>query len=178
MTEEKKETWLNILALTTVIFAVCATLASFKGSSFSTRAVLSQSQATNQWSYYQSKSVKSYLYEVQLDQMDLAAKALATKDTALAGEYARLTKEYTDNIKRYDSEKADIMAEAKRLENVRDDTQLHALIFHVAVIWLQIAILLSSIAALLKKKPLWLIGLAAGIVGLVYFGNGFFTVSL
>jgi len=49
---------------------------------------------------------------------------------------------------------------------------------HVAVIWLQIAILLSSIAALLKKKPLWLIGLAAGIVGLVYFGNGFFTVSL
>ena len=33
MAEEKKEQWLNYLALTTVIFAVCATLATFKGGS-------------------------------------------------------------------------------------------------------------------------------------------------
>jgi hypothetical protein len=31
MAEEKKETWLNYLALTTVILAVCATLSTFKG---------------------------------------------------------------------------------------------------------------------------------------------------
>ena len=30
MAEEKKEQWLNYLALTTVIFAVCATLATLK----------------------------------------------------------------------------------------------------------------------------------------------------
>ena len=46
MAEEKKETWLNYLALTTVIFAVCATLSTFKGGGFSTRSVMSQSQAT------------------------------------------------------------------------------------------------------------------------------------
>lgn len=41
------------------------------------------------------------------------------------------------------------------------------------VIFLQIAILLSSIAALLKTKPIYFAGLAVGGVGMVYFANGF-----
>jgi len=43
----------------------------------------------------------------------------------------------------------------------------------MAVIFLQIGILLSSIAALLKKKPLWMLGLAVGVAGIYYFINGF-----
>ncbi len=58
MAEEKKETWLNYLAITTVVFAVCATLSTLKGGSFSTRSVMSQSQASDQWSYFQAKSIK------------------------------------------------------------------------------------------------------------------------
>jgi hypothetical protein len=42
------------------------------------------------------------------------------------------------------------------------------------VIFLQIAILLSSIAALMKKKPVWVLGLITGAFGVVYFLNGFF----
>jgi hypothetical protein len=41
------------------------------------------------------------------------------------------------------------------------------------VIFLQIAILLSSIAALMKKKPVWFLGLITGAFGLFYFANGF-----
>jgi hypothetical protein len=40
--------------------------------------------------------------------------------------------------------------------------------------FLQIAILLSSIAALMKKKAFWYIGMATGCFGLLYFFNGFF----
>ena len=65
MAEEKKEGWLNLLALTTVILAVCATLATFKGGGHSTKAVLSQSQASDQWAYYQAKGIKGNLYEVE-----------------------------------------------------------------------------------------------------------------
>jgi uncharacterized membrane-anchored protein len=46
------------------------------------------------------------------------------------------------------------------------------------VIFLQIAILLSSIAALMKKKPVWVLGLILGLImgafGVIYFINGFF----
>jgi hypothetical protein len=41
------------------------------------------------------------------------------------------------------------------------------------VIFFQIAILLSSIAALMKKKPVWVLGLITGAIGIVYFANGF-----
>lgn len=175
MSEEKKEAWLNYLALATVILAVCATLSTFKGGGFSTRAVLSQSQASNQWAFFQSKSIKSYLYELQRDKLILEEKALSPRLSPLVNkEYAKKIKYYQQKIDTYEVEKATIAAEAKNLESRRDDAQRHAQIFGLAVIFLQIAILLSSIAALVKQKYVWVIGLATGVVGIFYFLNGFF----
>lgn len=71
MAEEKKEPWLNYLALTTVVLAVCATLSTFKGGAYSTRSVLAQSQASDYWAYYQAKSIKGYLYEMQMEKLQL-----------------------------------------------------------------------------------------------------------
>lgn len=175
MSDEKKERWLNYLALTTVIFAVCATLSTFKGGGHSTRAVLSQTMASNQWAYYQSKSIKSYLYGLQKEKLELELMGLGRKaPIAIRNEYEQKIAGYDENIKRYESEKSKIEADAKALEKKRDDAQNHQQAFGVAVIFLQIAILLSSVSALLKKKPLWLISLLAGTAGLVYFANGFF----
>ena len=174
MAEEPKEKWLNYLALTTVILAVCATLSTFKGAGYSTRAVLSQSQATNQWAYYQAKGIKGYLYEIQKEALELEFKKDKIRGAkTLKEEYEKKIDLYAQKIKKYDGEKAEISKEAKRLEALRDDAQKHSGIFGVAVIFLQIAILLSSIAALMKKKIVWVIGMGAGAVGVVYFVNGF-----
>lgn len=62
MVDDKTAPWLNLLALTTVILDVCATLATFKGGGHSTRMVLSQSQASDQWAYYQAKGIKGIAY--------------------------------------------------------------------------------------------------------------------
>ena len=174
MAEEPKEKWLNYLALTTVILAVCATLSTFKGAGYSTRAVLSQSQATNQWAYYQAKGIKGYLYEIQKEALELEFKKDKIRGAkTLQEEYEKKIDLYAQKIKKYDGEKAEISKEAKRLETLRDDAQKHSGIFGLAVIFLQIAILLSSIAALMKKKVVWVIGVGAGAVGVVYFVNGF-----
>jgi len=175
MAEEKKEPWLNYLALATVILAVCATLSTFKGGGFSTRSVLSQTHAANQWAYYQSKSIKGYLYELQKEKLELELKALGPKAPgSLVEEYQQKVDFYAKNIKRYNEEKAQIEKDARNFETIRDDAQRHAQIFGIAVIFLQIAILLSSIAALMKKKPVWILGLVTGAVGLLYFADGFF----
>jgi len=76
MAEEKKEPWLNYLALTTIIFAVAATLSTFKGGGYSTKSMISQEQASNKWSYYQSKSLKLYLYETQKDVLEKMVRLL------------------------------------------------------------------------------------------------------
>ncbi len=174
MTEEKKEPWLNYLALTTVVLAVCATLATFKGGGYSTKSVLSQTRASDQWAYYQAKSLKGYLYELQKDKLQLELKALPPKDSLPArNEYESKIAEYGKKIKKYEEERNAIQNEAKKLEAARDDAQKHAQAFGIAVIFLQIAILLSSIAALMKKKYLWVVGIVVGACGIVYFVNGF-----
>lgn len=170
MTDDKKEPWLNYLALTTVVLAVCATLATFKGGGYSTRQVLSQARASDQWAYYQAKSVKSDLYQLAKEQAESEAAALRAPSEVVAKRVA----DYTARVARYDQEKAKIMADAKALEQVRDEAQKHGGLFGIAVIFLQISILLSSIAALLKKKPVWFLGLAVGAAGIFYFLDGFF----
>ncbi|MEW6713573.1 MAG: DUF4337 domain-containing protein [Nitrospirota bacterium] len=177
MAEEKKEPWLNYLALMTVMLAVCATLATFKGGGFSTRSVLAQSQASDQWAYYQSKSIKSYMYEMQRDKLELELREKRQKLTPdLIEDYEKRVEAYSVKIKKYEEEKGVIEKEAKAQESIRDGAQEHARMFGMAVIFLQIAILLSSIAALLKKKPVWIIGLLSGAVGIFYFINGFLMV--
>ena len=94
MAEEKKETWLNYLALTTVILAVCATLSTFKGGGFSTRSVMSQTQASDQWAYFQSKSIKSYIYEMQRDKLELELKANGKMPAEAAAEYEKKIEDY------------------------------------------------------------------------------------
>jgi len=174
MAEEKKEPWLNYLALATIVLAVCATLSTFKGGSYSTRSVLAQSHAANQWAYYQAKSLKGYLYEIQKETLesDLQEKSENMSSAGLENLKFRI-ESYGKKLDKYDSDKAEIMNEARKFEQVRDDAQRHAKIFGIAVIFLQIAILLSSVAALLKKKPVWYLGLVIGAVGVVYFADGF-----
>jgi hypothetical protein len=173
--EEKKDPWLNYLALTTVLFAVCATLATLKGGGYSTKSVMSQAQASDQWAYYQSKSIKGYVYELQKEKFEMDLKTMkAATPPSLAGDYKKKIEGYGQKIKKYDEEKADIMKKAQELEALRDETQKHAGAFGMAAMFLQIAILLSSIAALMKQKYFWYLGMASGALGLVYFFNGFF----
>ncbi|NTU43556.1 MAG: DUF4337 domain-containing protein [Nitrospirales bacterium] len=174
MAEEKKEPWLNYLALTTVVLAVCATLSTFKGGGYSTRSVLAQSQASDNWSYYQSKSIKGYIYDMQREKLDLELKEKRQKlSPALVADYEKKIEAYTAKVKKYEEEKKKIEKDAREQEGIRDTAQNHAQRFGMAVIFLQIAILLSSIAALLKKKPVWICGILSGLVGLFYFVDGF-----
>ena len=174
MRDEKKEVWLNYLALTTVIFAVCATLSTFKGGGFSTRSVISQEQASDEWAYFQAKGIKSYIYQVQVDKLELDLIELQQgSNQKLASTYAEKIADYKSKIEKYEKEKLKAQVKAKQLESVRDEAQIHSKAFGMAVIYLQIAILLSSIAGLLKKKAVWLAGTLAGLVGMIYFADGF-----
>ncbi|GGP26567.1 DUF4337 domain-containing protein [Silvimonas amylolytica] len=175
MSEEKKDPWLNYLALTTVILAVCATLSTFKGGGYSTRSVISQAQASDQWAYYQAKGVKLNLYQVQRDNLVLQHDALPA-DSKAATAYASRIADYDAKVKQYSEEKDNIQASARALEAQRDDAQRHGKPFGLAVIFLQVAILVSSIAGLFKRKALWLTALPIGLIGVLYFLDGFFVL--
>ena len=170
--EEKKEPWLNYMALTTVIFAVCATLSTFKGGGYSTRGVLSQAQASDQWAYYQAKSIKGNLYQLQVEKFQLEARLEG--DAAKKATYQEAIDSDQKKVASYEKDKADIKAAAVKLEALRVDAKRHGEPFGIAVILLQIAILVSSIAALVKRKELWYLAVPVGVLGIASFANGFF----
>jgi hypothetical protein len=175
--QEKREKWINYLALTTVLLAVCATLSSFELEHFSVESVLKQAMASDQWAFYQSKSVKGYLYELQKEKLELDLKANERSFSgALVDEYQQKAKWYQAQGKRYEEEKADIMKEAKHLEKERDDCQEKRELYGKAIVFLQMGILLCSIAALMRKKPIWFIAMVVGAAGIIYFGRGFITL--
>ncbi|MCX6231236.1 MAG: DUF4337 domain-containing protein [Bacteroidetes bacterium] len=173
---EDKEPWLNYLALTTIIFAVCATLSTFKGGGFSTKSVLNQEEASNKWSYFQNKSLKLYLHEIGKDELELELNRIPKNDKENIEAYTNKINKYADQVKKYEAEKEEIKKDAEKLETLRDDAQKHSKTFGEAVIFLQISILLSSIAALIKRKFLWYLAMAVGSVGLFFFLDGFFLI--
>ncbi len=172
-----KDKWLNILALTTVILALGATVSTLSVGKYSNRGILKQTQASNQWAYYQAKSIKGYLYELQKEKLEADLRLLpATTPPEAIEDLNRRIESYASNIKRYESEKLDIQKLALALETERDQASVHSQQFGIAVILLQLAILLSSIASVMKKKPLWVLGIFLGLAGFIYVANGLFLI--
>jgi hypothetical protein len=172
--EEKKDQWLNYLAVTTVLIALGATLSTVKGAGFTSKSILKQTQASNEWAYYQAKSVKSYLYELQKEKIELDLQLLgpnAPKETV--EQLQTLIQGYQKKIDKYDKEKEAIQAKARHLEAERDTMLKHSEPFSMAVIFFQLAILLSSLATLMKKPILWGVGAILAVAGGVFFANGF-----
>ena len=83
---EPKKVWKDriptLIAITTLILAVCATLSSFKAGGYSTKMILSQSQASDQWAYYQAKSIKETAYQTQRDALELARQSYPQLESA------------------------------------------------------------------------------------------------
>jgi hypothetical protein len=78
---------------------------------------------------------------------------------------------YHRKVDQYNKEKGEIEQEARMLEKGRNEAKAHGQGFGIAIIFLQIAIFLSSIAALMKKKLLGCLRLLVGFCGLVCFAN-------
>jgi len=167
-----KERWTQLVALTTTVLAVCAAISSLKGGGYATKVQLATTRENDKWAQYQSKSIKQNLFAVEqslLQVQALEARAPEAK-AAIAARLSRLQAE----IDRYDKEKALLKTEAEAIQHDEASWQRIGGSFGLAVMLLQIAIMLSSVGALMKKPAMWVVGLVFGSVGLTYMANGFF----
>ena len=137
---------------------------------------MSQTKASDQWSFYQSKSIKSYIFGMQANNLEMQRDMLSRDDMAKSSvpEFDDKIAEYRKKVEQYEQEMDKISAEATDYEREKDNCKTHANAFVIAVIFLQISILLSSIAALTNIKYVWYLSLAVGLAGIFYFFDGFF----
>jgi len=170
---EQPVRWVVYLSFTTAIIAVFAAIAALESGSYANEAllqkneaVLAQAKASDQWAYYQAKSVKSTIY--------------ATQATAFKSSNPDLAVKTQQEAERYATEEAEISKAAKELEKeAHQETELsgrsleHHHRFAYAVTMFQVSIALAAVAALSRQKAMWLVGLMISGLGIAYFLDGF-----
>jgi hypothetical protein len=129
------------------------------------QAAIDQNLASDQWNFYQAKGIKRHVFEVQRDALRLQPGAGAAKTVAT----------YDKEIKRYTADQDQIMKDARARERERDEAKAASQVFDdryqrlsLAVAAFQIAIIVCSVAAIVKRPMLWYLGIAGGVVGLFY----------
>lgn len=172
MSDILKERWMQWVALTTTILAVCAAISTLRASTFSTRATIATTEENNNWSYFQSKSIKQHECEMQRDLFRLSLMQATDPQTKAFIE--ERIKSYEADTLRYDTEKAEIKGKAESIAAVEITYKQHSASFGLAAMLLQIAIMMSSVAVLIKRRALWAGGLVLGLAGILYLANGFF----
>ncbi|MCX5731760.1 MAG: DUF4337 domain-containing protein [Deltaproteobacteria bacterium] len=158
--------FLRRIALSTALLAVLASVAALRAGATVNHALLLrtdatqlQSQASDQWAYYQAKGVKSAVQEAVR-----ASWLAAGKEPPASAE---------EKVARYEKEQEAIREKAGELEKEREakvresEHLLHAHHRYAnAVALFQVAIALGAVAALTRSRVVWAGSMVVGMGGI------------
>ncbi len=142
--EKAQQKWMGYLALSTAIMAVLAALTTLYMGKFSSRAIMSQGLESDQWAFYQAKSIKQHTFEMGKKALDLQYRSQKGLSPDVAADYQKTLEKYAEEVKRYDGEKKEIKEKAEGIAKTKLKAQEMGGNFGYALIFLQIAIMLSS----------------------------------
>lgn len=157
---EAKDPFGKRVAVTIAILAVIVSFTAIIGEDSRTESIIKTNLATNKWGYFQAKSIKEHLVKVEKEIIASVALAPAAAERQTV-DTAKLNKE----IERYTEEKEAIKKDAEELEHDADKLIRTNKRCDIAILILQIAIILSSVAILSHWKILWFTGIAVGVAG-------------
>lgn len=163
--EKEKDSLAQKIALMTAVLATVGALVSYQSGSAQTEAmflknqsILKQAEASDQWAFYQAKSVKGHIAE--------AAAELATSAEVKARFIAQKEKE--------EKEKVEVQAEAKKLqaESRKLGEESEAKLrpherLALALTFIQIAVALAAITVLTRRTWLLWGSVASAAVGII-----------
>lgn len=176
MAELLAEKWMRGVAVTTTCLAVMTAIAAARGAACVTKTQILTALESSNWAYYQAKSIKQNLAESQKNAFEV--EILGATNDAQKTLYEEKIKTVTQDISRYDSEKNTIKKEAENAAATNKLLAKKGNFFSAAVVFFQIAIMLSSVSALLKKKLMWIVGLVFGAISTVLLAYGLFLPPL
>ena len=164
--------WTDNAARTTAVLAVLAAMASSQYAQQFSRAILAQSEATDEWNHYSAKSIKRHLTNNQVDTL----KALLLANPQLSSQMGPLLAAATADAARYEKEAKDLQKSAEQIDSTKKKNQRQGDRFQYAFVILQVGVVLCTIASSSKQKSLWLLSVILGVLGLLVLADGFLLV--
>jgi len=167
--------FLRRIALTTACLAALAALSSLRAGGTANEALALkaeagrlQAEASDQWAYYQAKSVKAAVQEAIRASFTAAGKVVPAEVDEREVRYADQGKEIAEKAREKEKERDAKEREAEHLMHVH---HRHA----AAVALFQVAIALGAVAALTRLRLVWSGSLLLGAAGVVSFVLAFMT---
>ena len=147
------------VSLTMAVVAVLVATISLLGHRAHTEEIILQNKTTDQWAYYQAKNLRRNNLEALNDVMG----TLEGKNEKAE----QVQKRFESDIERYRDEQKEIQKEAHDLETeLRLETR-RADRFDLGEVFLEIALVVTSITLLTGRKLYWLIGMLFALAGIV-----------
>jgi hypothetical protein len=148
------------VTVTMAVLAVLVATVSLLGHRTSVEEVVLQNKVTDQWGYYQAKNIRRHNDELFAD----LTSVIATKDAEAA---AKLQEKYRAEADRYRDEQKELDAKAKELEQEADLAHRKTDRFDLGEVFLEIALVITSITLLSGRRLFWYLGLLFGGSGIV-----------
>ena len=150
-----KDRFEKIVAVSIACMAVLLSIVEERSDSAKTDAILSTNEATNAWSYFQAKSTKQHVTESDLHLLGALE---------LRGE-SEIVKTLEADSARYEAEKDEIKAKAEQLSEQASHSSAVDERAGQGALFLQLAIVLASVAILARWSKLWIASLLVALLG-------------
>ena len=157
------ERWTMGVALSTALFAALAAISSLIAGGQANEAMRSQIESSDQWNYYQAKSIKSNLLDTKIEMLTALGHDPSPKDLA--------------KRKDYEVSKDEIAADAKAKQAEAETELANHERMATAVTMFQVAIALGAIAVLTKLRLFWFVSITLGALGAYAFASGLVAIS-
>ena len=154
------------VSLTMAILAVLVAVVTLLGHRAHTEEVLKRAEASDQWAYYQAKNIRGHEDKLFAS---LTAIANSSNPTALA----KVREELLQESERYRDEQNEIQKKAQELEQEVAIERRRADRYDMGEVFLEIALVVTSITLLSGRKIFWQAGLLMAVIGLVLGVMGF-----
>jgi hypothetical protein len=172
--QERESAWTRWISLSTALLAVIAAVAALMSGDLINRSlslkndsVLKQAQASDQWAYYQAKGIKANTAEQTADIL-----ASAGSQGAVSDRYRKSAVQYRADQKGIQEKATDLERECATFGKEAEELLHHHHLFAYCVTFTQVAIALSAVAALTRRKTIWYFSLLVGVGGLIFFIYG------
>jgi hypothetical protein len=148
------------VTLTMAVLAVMVATVSLLGHRSSTEEVILQNKVTDQWSYYQAKNIRRH----NDDLIAGLTGVIAAKDAEAAAKFQEKIRGEAD---RYRDEQKELEAKARELEQEFLLTHRKTDRFDLGEVFLEIALVITSITLLSGRRVFWHLGLLMATIGIL-----------
>jgi hypothetical protein len=169
--EHGRHTGMARVSLTMAVLAVLVAAVSLLGHRTSTEELVLQNRITDHWAYFQAKSIRRHADQSFVDLVSVLTARDKDKDKG-AEQIAKVREKYQAEAERYRDDENELEAEAKKLEAEAEKEHKRTDRYDLGEVFLEIALVVTSITLLSGRRAFWYAGLVIGAVGVLIAATG------